>query len=95
LNQINFGWKVSKRDNGAWERKYNELKEFKNKEGHCNIPQKYKKNPSLGIWVSTQRQAYKKYSNNKVSSLTESRFEALENIDFTWIAKKAATHFFS
>jgi len=30
-------------------------KEFKRVNGHCNVPQKYEKNSSLGAWVARQR----------------------------------------
>eukprot|EP00586_Coscinodiscus_wailesii_P001156 CAMPEP_0172485650 /NCGR_PEP_ID=MMETSP1066-20121228/13770_1 /TAXON_ID=671091 /ORGANISM="Coscinodiscus wailesii, Strain CCMP2513" /LENGTH=376 /DNA_ID=CAMNT_0013251037 /DNA_START=171 /DNA_END=1301 /DNA_ORIENTATION=+ len=94
LNEIDFKWKVSKRDNRTWEKRYNELKEFKIQNGHCNVPQKYVKNPSLGIWVCTQRQEYKKYLNSKTSSMTKGRLEALKTIDFAWNAKIPAKWIF-
>ena len=34
----------------TWYERYNELLAFKDKTGHCNVPQKYPPNPSLGIW---------------------------------------------
>lgn len=34
----------------VWYQRYNELVDYKRKEGHCNVPQKYEKNPALGIW---------------------------------------------
>mmetsp|Transcript_26733 Transcript_26733/g.32420 ORF Transcript_26733/g.32420 Transcript_26733/m.32420 type:complete len:371 (+) Transcript_26733:152-1264(+) len=90
LNDIGFKWKISKTHNGAWEKRYNQLKEFKSQKGHCNVPQKYEMNPSLGVWVSTQRQEYKKYCEGMASRMTESRLKELENIDFSWSTKKCA-----
>ena len=39
----------------AWNERLKELKKFKEKYGHCMVPQKYPDNVSLGIWVNKQR----------------------------------------
>ncbi|KAL7535093.1 hypothetical protein ACHAXR_012122 [Thalassiosira sp. AJA248-18] len=39
----------------AWNRRFLELEEFKRQFRHCNVPQKYEANPSLGAWVARQR----------------------------------------
>eukprot|EP00985_Skeletonema_marinoi_P026060 scaffold19821_cov166-Skeletonema_marinoi.AAC.17 len=36
----------------AWDRKFNELLEFKEQHGHCDVPQTYAPNPKLGVWVN-------------------------------------------
>eukprot|EP00984_Skeletonema_dohrnii_P027840 scaffold17533_cov113-Skeletonema_dohrnii-CCMP3373.AAC.1 len=36
----------------AWDRKFNELLEFKQQHGHCDVPQTYAPNPKLGLWVN-------------------------------------------
>jgi hypothetical protein len=36
-----------------------ELLNFEREHGHCNVPQKYSLNPSLGAWVAQQRRRYK------------------------------------
>ena len=33
-----------------WYKRYNELVDYREQVGHCNAPQKYPPNPSLGIW---------------------------------------------
>jgi Helicase associated domain len=38
-----------------WERRFLELTAFKKREGHCNVPAQYPKNPQLGKWLSVQR----------------------------------------
>lgn len=35
----------------SWEERFNELKKFKAKTGHCVVPQDYSENKSLGQWV--------------------------------------------
>eukprot|EP00984_Skeletonema_dohrnii_P023133 scaffold12212_cov73-Skeletonema_dohrnii-CCMP3373.AAC.4 len=36
----------------AWDRKFNELLDFKQQHGHCDVPQTYAPNPKLGVWVN-------------------------------------------
>ncbi len=48
-------------DSKLWEKRYNELKEYKKQNGDTNVPRRYEPNPQLGVWVSNQRQYYKKY----------------------------------
>jgi hypothetical protein len=38
-----------------WDRRFLELTAFKEREGHCNVPALYPKNPQLGKWLSVQR----------------------------------------
>jgi len=45
----------------AWKKKFRELEDFKSKHGHCNVPQKYEKNTSLGGWVARQRLIMRKW----------------------------------
>ena len=55
-----------------------QLKEYKEKNRHCRVPQRYKANPQLGGWVSRQRRAYKK------GKLSSEQIKSLENIGFKW-----------
>lgn len=64
--------------NQLWDEIYNELAEFKNKNGHCNVPKEYSENPRLGAWVSKQRL---QQSKGKLSSY---RFDKLNQLDFNW-----------
>eukprot|EP00984_Skeletonema_dohrnii_P012795 scaffold5223_cov84-Skeletonema_dohrnii-CCMP3373.AAC.1 len=36
----------------AWDRKFDELIDFKQQHGHCDVPQTYAPNPKLGVWVN-------------------------------------------
>ena len=74
---------LTKRDQNWWAR-FEELEEYKQEHGDCNVPQKYKANPQLATWVQNQRQVYK---NNKLES---KRIEALEDIGFEWTMPKGA-----
>ena len=68
----------------AWVKKYEELKRIKCREGDCNISTRFDENPSLGEWVSTQRNQYKLMKQGVKSSMTDQRIQALEAIGFKW-----------
>lgn len=42
-----------------WDQYFEELKAFKARFGHCNVPRGYKENKKLGRWVDKQRSSYK------------------------------------
>ena len=72
-----------------WEEKYNELVEFKNKHGHCNVRQREGwpssnglTSSALALWVKRQRYHYKRKMNGKHHNLTDERQQALESIGF-------------
>lgn len=60
LNCIGFNWEKSK-IKGVWERRFEELRKYRGRFGDCNVPEKYDDNPSLGKWVTTQKQQYEKF----------------------------------
>ena len=39
----------------SWEKRFTELVGFKRAHGHCEVPQNYSENPSLGTWVNKVR----------------------------------------
>ena len=72
-----------------WDIRYKELTAFKLKYGHCNVPQKWQANKSLGIWVNKQRMEYnKRIDGERKSSLNDSRLERLHSIGFRWAKRK-------
>jgi|AntRauTorckE5430_2_1112549.scaffolds.fasta_scaffold02783_3 hypothetical protein len=60
-------------ENVKWNRRFMELEEYKDKNGHCNCPTK---NGSLGSWISTQRTLFRS------EKLKEDRYEKLVGIGF-------------
>jgi predicted helicase len=38
----------------SWDERYGQLVAFKQREGHCNVPQSYPENRALGIWLSNR-----------------------------------------
>mmetsp|Transcript_3520 Transcript_3520/g.4544 ORF Transcript_3520/g.4544 Transcript_3520/m.4544 type:complete len:389 (+) Transcript_3520:16-1182(+) len=74
-----------------WDIRFKELTAFKRNHGHCNVPQKYPPNKSLGIWVNKQRMEYnKRIDGRKKSSLCDSRLERLQSLGFRWAKRKGA-----
>ena len=61
-----------------WDTRFQELVEFRDVYGHCNVPQKYLTNPSLGAWVAQQRRRYKSFT------LSSERIAALEGLGMVW-----------
>jgi len=62
-----------------WERSFAVLEQYKGREGHCDVPQKYEESEVfLGAWIDTQRQLYKK------GKLDEFYQRRLENLGVIW-----------
>mmetsp|Transcript_34724 Transcript_34724/g.42461 ORF Transcript_34724/g.42461 Transcript_34724/m.42461 type:complete len:333 (-) Transcript_34724:94-1092(-) len=91
LDSIGFTWNVYGEESETWMTKYEELKQFKEKEGHCVVPATFDKNPALGVWVVTQRQHYKYMKQGKSSIMTEQRVQLLNDINFVWNVRKSDT----
>jgi len=75
LEKLGFKWFPYAVD---WEEMFAALTTYKQDRGDCNVPHRWKENPSLGGWCQTQRFVYKK---NKLSS---DRVKRLEQLGFVW-----------
>jgi superfamily II DNA or RNA helicase len=75
LSDIGFVMTVSRPE---WEETYEELKEYKNRHGDCNVSQTRPDNKQLGVWVNTQRVNYKR------KKLSSERVKLLEDLGFMW-----------
>ncbi len=62
----------------AWEESFHTLEQYKAAHGDCNVPNRWSKNPSLGHWVSMQRQLSRK---GQLSKMYADRLTAL---GFDW-----------
>lgn len=82
LKSIGFESTANNRAESLWQKRYNELVDFKELYGHCHVPQKYPRNAALGKWVHRQRHEFKKVLQNNKSFLTLARIEALNAIGF-------------
>lgn len=62
----------------SWESMYEKLLEFKKKNGHCNVPDRWPEDPQLGRWVGKQR------TKRNRGLLSNKRIERLNKIGFIW-----------
>ena len=85
LRSIGFPFDVGSRNEQRWEKRYEELRQFKIKHGHCNVSDGNRKNDNnrdaskeLGYWVGHQRGAHNK------GKLSKKRKERLDELGFFW-----------
>jgi hypothetical protein len=91
LEEVGFKWALQRHTTmRSWAERFGQLEEFKRANGHCNVPIRFKVNPSLGQWVSTQRQEYSNYRNGKKSNMTKDRITKLEAAEFCWSLRDTA-----
>merc|ERR1740139_978806 len=74
LDSIGFSWGAI--PDVIWDKMFEELRKFKDREGHCNVPNKYSDNIELGKWVRSQRA--------RRSKILKERASKLDSIGFTW-----------
>lgn len=84
LTDIGFVFQQRKQS-VRWDERIQQLKRFRQKHGHLQIP---KRDPELGVFVNRQRYEYTKMMAGKQSSLTEERFNVLQDLGFVWQAGK-------
>jgi hypothetical protein len=86
LDESGFVWSVGSSvvvDDGKWLDEYENLKSYKKKLGHCNVP---RSQGSLGKWVNTQRNMFKQ---EKMRGFRKKR---LDGIGFVWIVVGGVEH---
>jgi hypothetical protein len=85
LEQLGFVWSSH---SAFWEERLNELRAFREKHGHCNVPTKYPENPQLAVWAKCQRRQIKLYltqaANGKGSHMTLERIAKLIDARFVF-----------
>ena len=75
LDRVGFKWQPY---GHRWRENYLALVEFKQRFGHCRVPQEWKENRKLATWVGTQR------NRRKIGQLQADRVEALDRLGFDW-----------
>ncbi|CAJ1966103.1 unnamed protein product [Cylindrotheca closterium] len=73
-----------------WDKRYQQLVQFKAELSHCNVPLNYKTNPCLSNWTKRQRHQYRLKMEGRHTTLTEERQVMLENLGFVWDSHAAA-----
>ena len=81
LNEIGFIWDSH---SAIWDERLSELIQYKQVNGHCNVPSRFTQNRQLAVWVKRQRRQYKFHCEGKPSSMTRERIASLEAIGFEW-----------
>ena len=79
LELMGFVWNAH---SAAWEERWNELREFKERHGHCNVPKKCSKNPQLAVWVKWQRRQFTLFGEGKYSNMTKEQIKKLHVLGF-------------
>ena len=68
------------------------MKAFKARTGHCRVLKRYVENKALGRWVDTQCRQYKLMIVNKLSQMTLTRINTLNEIEFDWEVTSHSAH---
>ena len=81
LDEIGFVWDSH---SAIWEERLQELVQYKQLNGHTNVPSRYSLNKQLAVWVKRQRRQHKFYCEGKPSSMTEERIQRLGAVGLIW-----------
>jgi hypothetical protein len=81
LEQLGFVWELLEI---AWDEMFAALERYRHTHGDCKVPLKWKEDPKLGQWCSSQR------ANCKQGSLSVERINRLESLGFVWDQLAAA-----
>jgi hypothetical protein len=65
-----------------WNKRFEQLGEFKAQFGHCMVSQQYATCPQLANWIRKQRYHHKLHQEGKPNNLTDERIRALESVQF-------------
>ena len=82
LDSLGFVWSL----NCEWDVRFQELKDYKERNGHCLVPRSYPPNQKLAYWIGHQRKECVKRKHNKKTRLSDERINALNSIGFCWDA---------
>ena len=88
LEEMGFAFRVKQR---TWAERLEQLKQYKEKYGDCNVPITWAENPALGRWVHTQRHQGKLRQEHRTdskrisnSTMSDERFKLLDDVGMRW-----------
>lgn len=81
LEDMGFVWDSHK---AAWDERLEALKQYYARHGNCMVPTNYDEDKPLAVWVKCQRRQLKLYRQGRRSTMTEERFQLLEELNFEW-----------
>jgi hypothetical protein len=82
LEMVGFVWDSHA---AGWEEKWEELRDFKETHGHCNVPKTFRPNQQLAVWVKSQRRQFKVFwqeGKTTTANITKERIEKLLHLGF-------------
>jgi len=82
LEEAGFKWAANIQKK-RWNERYSALLQFKSRTGNCDVPTRYKDDPSLGVWVANQRRL------RNAGKLNAAKQRLLEEIGFTWDKRRS------
>jgi len=62
----------------TWTERFEQLKEFRNRFGHCKVPKGWSEDPKLARWVCNMRQS------KRMGKMKPERVRKLEDLGFLW-----------
>ena len=76
LDELDFEWSgdLQRSSEKKWYSMYNKLEQFYKRFGHSTVPEYWKEDPQLSIWVLYQRRPKKPLSSDKISLLKQVKF---------------------
>jgi hypothetical protein len=72
-----------------WADRYEELRAYVQKHGHCQISHREEEQNALARWSKRQRYQFKLLQDGKPSTMTPERIEALNALGFAWNSHEA------
>jgi hypothetical protein len=85
LEGLGFVWDSHR---AAWEERLDELRHFRAKHGHCNVPANFEENPTLAIWIKCQRRQRRLYYKGEPSNMNQERIQKMDALGFLWNPRK-------
>lgn len=87
LEKIGFSFESPRKR--TWNKRFDELCQYRALYGDCLVPLKYDNVPGLGVWVRNQRTQYRNLlMGKKQGSLTPEKIAALQSIGFIWYTQR-------
>ena len=87
LEALGFVWNTQRtqKQNEDWDRRFQQLEEYKEKHGDCLVPHGYSEDPSFAEWIHRQRTTYVALKKSKKPNpLIQERMDRLAAIDFNF-----------
>jgi hypothetical protein len=88
LDGVGFLWSISKSKSLDFYARIEQLKAFKARHGHCNVPQKTMDPVGLGNFCMEQRRRYKRFMAGETTFMNQDRVNALQALGFEWSLRK-------